>query len=165
MRRAEARPAARRARRPGGNGPVSRRTSFRAHYGPIATILAREKRRATGASFEVAIEVFATGTDPPRGRAASDAGCRRPKGARHLPRRRGFRGLGRRLQNFLDRDRSPGLIRGEFRRALDLAATEGPSVVIGHPYDETLEVLREEVPLALSRGFRFVTVGELLRDL
>ena len=65
---------------------------------------------------------------------------------------------------FLDRSRSPELIRGEFRRALELASAEGPAVVIGHPYDETLEVLRQEVPRALDRGFRFVTVGELVRD-
>ena len=63
---------------------------------------------------------------------------------------------------FLDRDRAPERIRAEFRRALELAGEGEPSVMIGHPYAETLEVLRQEVPRALDLGFTFVTVGDVI---
>ncbi len=63
---------------------------------------------------------------------------------------------------FLDRDRTRGRIRNEFRRALALSSGGTPAVAIGHPYDETLEVLSEEIPRALEQGFVFVTVAELV---
>lgn len=63
---------------------------------------------------------------------------------------------------FLDRHRSPDDIRAEFRRTLEVATRGEPAIAIGHPYDETLAVLREEIPRAEQLGFRFVRVSDML---
>ena len=44
-----------------------------------------------------------------------------------------------------------------------VASERGAAVGIGHPYPETLEILEEWVPQAVARGFRFVTVSELVK--
>jgi len=63
---------------------------------------------------------------------------------------------------FLDADLTADAVRYQFRRLLDLARRDGAAVAIGHPHPVTLQVLREEVPLALAAGYRFVAVSLLL---
>ena len=63
---------------------------------------------------------------------------------------------------FLDREIDRDEIRVQFRRLLDQAAENGSAIAIGHPYEETLEVLREEIPRARKAGFRFVPVSSLV---
>jgi polysaccharide deacetylase 2 family uncharacterized protein YibQ len=63
---------------------------------------------------------------------------------------------------FLDRDRRPEAIRSELARVLEAAARGEMAIAIGHPHEETLVVLEEEIPLALAAGYRFVTVSDLL---
>ena len=64
---------------------------------------------------------------------------------------------------FLDRERQRASIAAQFEELLQTASAQGAAVGIGHPYAETLEVLEESVPGAVARGFRFVTVGELVK--
>jgi polysaccharide deacetylase 2 family uncharacterized protein YibQ len=63
---------------------------------------------------------------------------------------------------FLDGDREPAAIRGEFRRLLALADAGGPAIAIGHPYPETLALLAEEIPRARALGYRFARVSEVI---
>ena len=63
---------------------------------------------------------------------------------------------------FLDPDRDPEAIRGQFRRLLAIAAERGHAVAIGHPYPETVAILREELPRALAAGFEFVELSALV---
>lgn len=65
-------------------------------------------------------------------------------------------------QVFLDPDLRPEAVRYQFRRLLDAARERGSAIAIGHPHPITLEILREEVPLAVERGYRFVPVSYLL---
>lgn len=65
-------------------------------------------------------------------------------------------------QVFLDPDLRPEAVRYQFRRLLEVARERGSAIAIGHPHPITLEVLEEEVPLALERGYRFVPVSYLL---
>lgn len=66
-------------------------------------------------------------------------------------------------QVFLDTEASEVAIRLQFRRLLAVARERGSAVAIGHPYAETLAVLREEVPLAQAAGFEFVPVSSVTR--
>lgn len=65
-------------------------------------------------------------------------------------------------QVFLDTKIDREWIRGQFQVLLREAEARGAAVAIGHPYAETLDILDEEVPRALERGFQFVRVSELL---
>ncbi len=64
---------------------------------------------------------------------------------------------------FLDPDRSPETVRREFERLIRLAERRGAAVAIGHPHDETLELLERELPLLAVRGIELVRVAELVR--
>jgi polysaccharide deacetylase 2 family uncharacterized protein YibQ len=63
---------------------------------------------------------------------------------------------------FLDHVRDPREIRREFRRLLSKARAQGAAVGIGHPYPETLAVLREELKRLGGSGVRLVPVSELI---
>lgn len=65
-------------------------------------------------------------------------------------------------QVFLDDDKSPEAIRKQFARLVDLATERGAAIAIGHPYDETLVILAEEIPKARARGVQFVPVSYLV---
>ncbi|HSG38413.1 MAG TPA: divergent polysaccharide deacetylase family protein [Thermoanaerobaculia bacterium] len=65
-------------------------------------------------------------------------------------------------QVFLDGDLSPEAIRGQFQRLLAVARTHGAAIAIGHPFPETLEALKSEVPRAKAEGYEFVPVSYLL---
>lgn len=63
---------------------------------------------------------------------------------------------------FLDGDLSPAAIRHQFRRALEVARSEGSAIAIGHPHAATLQILESEVPQARAAGYTFVPVSTLL---
>jgi uncharacterized protein len=63
---------------------------------------------------------------------------------------------------FLDHNRQREAIRQQFERLVAAAERQGSAVGIGHPYPETLQVLREKMPLLAARGIELVTVSELL---
>jgi polysaccharide deacetylase 2 family uncharacterized protein YibQ len=65
-------------------------------------------------------------------------------------------------QVFLDSKRDRAYIQGQFQQLLKDAEQRGGAIVIGHPYPETLEVLAQEIPKAVERGFKFVRVSALL---
>lgn len=65
-------------------------------------------------------------------------------------------------QVFLDDDLKPEAIRGQFQRLLDVARAHGAAIAIGHPFPETLEALKSEVPRAKAEGYEFVPVSYLL---
>ena len=67
-------------------------------------------------------------------------------------------------QVFLDGDRDPAAITEQFHRLVTLAGERGSAVAIGHPYPETLDILRREIPRAVDAGVRFVRLSELVDD-
>lgn len=65
-------------------------------------------------------------------------------------------------QVFLDTTRDRELIRRQFETLLATAEERGGAIAIAHPYTETLEVLRAQVPAAVARGFEFVPASALM---
>lgn len=64
---------------------------------------------------------------------------------------------------FLDNQRDPAAIRHQFRRLLALARREGSAVAIGHPYPETVAVLKELLPALERQGVRLVRASEMIQ--
>lgn len=71
----------------------------------------------------------------------------------------GLRALQRDI--FLDHVIEPGAIEARLAEAEDLARERGWAVVIGHPHDETLDVLEAWLGEAQDRGVSFVTLTTL----
>ncbi len=67
-----------------------------------------------------------------------------------------------RRQVFLDADRNPAAIRKEWKRLLQMARARGSALAIGHPFPETLAMLREEIP-RLGASIELVAPSELIR--
>ncbi len=65
-------------------------------------------------------------------------------------------------QVFLDTERDPEFIRGQFAALLATARERGGATAIAHPYPETLEILAAAIPEARAQGFEFVRASELL---
>ena len=65
-------------------------------------------------------------------------------------------------QVFLDSDRDPAAIRGQFQRLLDIAQARGGAIAIAHPYPETIAVLQDELPRLEGHGYEVVPASELL---
>jgi len=63
---------------------------------------------------------------------------------------------------FLDNSRDTRDILEQFERLVRLAKHRGYATGIGHPYPETIKVLRQQIPLLASRGVRLVFASELL---
>ncbi len=63
---------------------------------------------------------------------------------------------------FLDHEQNPEAIRFQFQRLLVLARRNGGAIGIGHPYPETLAVLRDELASAESKGFDLVPIREIM---
>ncbi|HHH39087.1 MAG TPA: divergent polysaccharide deacetylase family protein [Sedimenticola sp.] len=63
---------------------------------------------------------------------------------------------------FLDNDRDPRAIERQFASLLQLAAARGSAVAIGHPYPETIAVLRRLLPGLAARGVELVPVSRLV---
>lgn len=64
---------------------------------------------------------------------------------------------------FLDNIREEWAIERQLEKSVRLALRRGTALAIGHPYPETLAVLRRELPLLAARGVRIVGVAELIR--
>jgi len=69
-----------------------------------------------------------------------------------------------RRQVFLDDVRSPAALRREWQRLLQLARKQGSALAIGHPYPETLALLRTEIPRLQAQGIRLVAPSALIRE-
>ncbi len=63
---------------------------------------------------------------------------------------------------FLDHRPEGPRIRDQFRELMAKAREQGTAIAIGHPRSVTLEVLREWLPKAASRGVEIVSVREVL---
>ncbi len=63
---------------------------------------------------------------------------------------------------FLDNEQEEDYIRGQIERFKKIALSKGVAVAIGHPYSETLKVLREEVKGFEDDGIELVTLSEVI---
>lgn len=63
---------------------------------------------------------------------------------------------------FLDNDRNPAHIAGEFERLKRLARRQGTAVGIGHPYPETLGFLEQQLPQLAAEGIELVSISALV---
>lgn len=63
---------------------------------------------------------------------------------------------------FLDNVRTPSAIRAQFERLLAIASSNGNAVAIGHPYPETLTVLKEVLPTLAIRGYQQKLMSDYL---
>ncbi|HHL40668.1 MAG TPA: divergent polysaccharide deacetylase family protein [Deltaproteobacteria bacterium] len=81
--------------------------------------------------------------------------------AARVARRLGLRTVERSV--FLDNERDRSRIRARLREAVRLARRNGSAVAIGHPYSETIEVLKEEVPALARQGVTVVRLSSLAR--
>ncbi len=63
---------------------------------------------------------------------------------------------------FLDHERGEAVIRHHFQRLLQTAQRQGTAIGIGHPYPETVRVLRDLLPWAAEHGHRIVPVREVI---
>ncbi len=64
---------------------------------------------------------------------------------------------------FLDDIRDKRAIRKEFRRLLSLARKRGYAIGIGHPYPETIEVLKKEISSLGSKGIRLIPASQIVK--
>ena len=62
---------------------------------------------------------------------------------------------------FLDNDTNPEAIRLQYNIWLTRARDKGSAIAIGHPYSQTLEVLRDVLPGA-GESFTFMRISELI---
>ncbi len=63
---------------------------------------------------------------------------------------------------FLDNPREPEAIRRQLHQLLRLARERGHAIGIGHPYPETVAVLKEELGRLQEQGVRLVPVSQLV---
>ncbi|HEY1075313.1 MAG TPA: divergent polysaccharide deacetylase family protein [Fontimonas sp.] len=64
---------------------------------------------------------------------------------------------------FLDHERGVEISRGQFMKLVRMAHQTGGALAIGHPYPETLQVLREMLPRLSSLGVELVAPSQLIR--
>ena len=69
-----------------------------------------------------------------------------------------------RRQVFLDNTRGAAAVRKEWQRLLALARKNGSALAIGHPYPETLALLKSELPRLQAQGIRLVAPSALIRE-
>lgn len=63
---------------------------------------------------------------------------------------------------FLDNEANHESIRLQYKIWLEKARNNGSAIAIGHPYPQTIQVLRENLPEV--SGFRFLRISELIRE-
>lgn len=63
---------------------------------------------------------------------------------------------------FLDNNRDEDYIRGQIKELAAIAKKRGKAIAIGHPYPETLEVLKENVSMLKSQGIEVVRLSDLI---
>jgi len=64
---------------------------------------------------------------------------------------------------FLDHDISKAAIEQQFQRAKAIAHKTGFAIIIGHPYDETIAVLQQQIPLLKADGINLVSPQEIIK--
>ena len=64
---------------------------------------------------------------------------------------------------FLDHERNLVRINAQFNRLIEIAQRKGIALAIGHPYPETLLVLKTRLPALNTLGVKLVSISELLR--
>ena len=62
---------------------------------------------------------------------------------------------------FLDNERDAGAIRRQLALAVRRAREQGRAIAIGHPYPETVRVLRERIPHLREQGVLLVPISQL----
>jgi polysaccharide deacetylase 2 family uncharacterized protein YibQ len=72
----------------------------------------------------------------------------------------GLRAIGRDV--FLDPTADSAIVRRQFQRLVELAREHGTGLAIGHPYPETLGVLRQVLLKPSNFGVELVSVRELI---
>ncbi len=65
---------------------------------------------------------------------------------------------------FLDAWVSPDKIRQQYRRLLKLARKKGYAIAIGHPFPETINMLKQELPHLKSQGIELVPLSKLVQQ-
>ncbi len=65
---------------------------------------------------------------------------------------------------FLDTWVNPNKIRQQYRKLLKLARKRGYALAIGHPFPETINMLKKELPRLKSQGIELVAVSELVKQ-
>ncbi len=63
---------------------------------------------------------------------------------------------------FLDHDRNPDTIRFHLQRLINKARKNGTALAIGHPFPETIAVLKEELPKLRAQGIILLPVSQLV---
>lgn len=63
---------------------------------------------------------------------------------------------------FLDNDPDPERIRAQLEQAVQLARERGSAIAIGHPYPQTLAVLREALPQWQALGIELVSASQAI---
>jgi polysaccharide deacetylase 2 family uncharacterized protein YibQ len=63
---------------------------------------------------------------------------------------------------FIDNERDPDAIRAQLQQAAALARGRGSAIAIGHPYPETLAVLRELLPQWREQGMILSPVSKVI---
>lgn len=64
---------------------------------------------------------------------------------------------------FMDNDQDVEAIKKQLREAARLAGKKGSAIAICHPHPETIQALRELMPVLRGEGIRFVAASELVR--
>lgn len=80
--------------------------------------------------------------------------------ARRLALNTGVRFAGRNV--FLDNSRDPDYIRGQIDKLVSIARKRGHAIAIGHPYPETIEILKETIPQLRKDGIGVVKLSEVM---
>lgn len=65
---------------------------------------------------------------------------------------------------FLDNEENVAYIRQQLRKMVRLADAKGEVIAICHPYPETLEAFRQELPWLLQQGVDFVSSSQIVRS-
>ncbi len=65
---------------------------------------------------------------------------------------------------FIDNDLAADKIRQQLRRAEEIARTQGSAILIGHPHQQTLDVLRDWFSSLEGRGFQLVPLTAVLKE-
>ena len=64
---------------------------------------------------------------------------------------------------FLDHEINVAAIDKQFQRAIKIAKKTGYAIIIGHPHDETIAVLRKRIPLLKAAGIKLVSPEKIIQ--
>lgn len=65
---------------------------------------------------------------------------------------------------FIDHDPAPAAVLASLKRLEDVATRQGHAIGIGHPYDVTIDALKDWLPGIEARGFALVPVSAIVRS-